>query len=226
LLIVLNVIGRYLVVMKHQLKSILSYIRIITEDTKYNTIPELISERRKLEQVFPRIVMTVTKQISAYSSGVTISSLSCTIYKPITAATLFSACATRQNRCKTIFCGASIQGAPLPHPRRAWMTDHVAEERIRQITLQDQGEITGNVVRADWFGEHDLARKDLVLSLNANNGYCDEDTYESLETVVRMIPPPQKDEYGRRPRPYHIKVTNLDIDALEWVPELVSSITR
>jgi hypothetical protein len=213
--IALTILVRYLVVMEHQLKSILGYIRMITEDTKYHTIPEPVGERRKLEQVFPRIVMTVTKEYAGHSWDAKGYDVNCTIYRPITASTFLSACATKRNRCRTMFCGANLQPVQPRLHSTDWLKDRYDDERIRTITLEDTGEITGTAVLSDWLGGHEGARRDLIISLNEDNGYCDEETYESLETVVRMIPQPRTDDYGRRPEPYNIKVTGLDIDALE-----------
>jgi hypothetical protein len=211
---------RFLVVEKEQLESSFAYIRSKTRGAKDKITPERIQQRRNLEQVFPRIVMTVTKAESQYGLGKTTYALSCTIYKSITASTFFSVCTTRRHRSKTIFCGASVYGKPLPPPRIGSRDDYRTVDSICLIRLEDGGAITGTAVRPDWFGEHDF-QKDLIIWLNGDNG--EASNYESLETLMRLVPALRNDEYGRLPTPYQIDIRGLGVDALRWVPKFVST---
>jgi hypothetical protein len=210
---------RFLIVKKELLESFFKYADSKTRGVKDTTVPERIHQRRRLEQIFPRIVMTVTKQFSRWSSPITTYALGCTIYKPITASTLFSVCTTKRNRYKTTFCGASVYGKPLPHVRSGRDDDHLTEDSITYITLEDGGAITGTAVRQDWYGVHD-GGKDLIVWLNGDHN--DVSDHDSLETLIRLIPPSRNDERGRLPRPYHIDIRGLSVDALRWVPEFVS----
>jgi hypothetical protein len=209
---VLTSFRRFLIVKKDLLEGFFKYVDSQAPGVKDTTVPERIHQRRSLEQIFPRIAMTTTSQFSGASSHISKYILGCTIYKPITASTLFSVC-TRRARCKTTFCGASVYSTPQNDH------GHNAEHSITYITLEDGGAITGTAVRPNWFGMNNL-RKDLIVWINGDNG--DVSNHDSLETLIRLIPPPRNNETGRRPRPYEIDIRGLAVDALRWVPEFVS----
>lgn len=219
---VLTCLRRFLIVKKELLEGFFKYMDSKTRGEKDTTVPERIHQRRSLEQVFPRIAMTVTTQFSRWSSPIRTYALGCIIYKPITASTLFSVCTTRRDRCRTTFCEARVYGTPLPDSRGRWHDDHDTEHSITYITLEDGGVITGTAVRSNWFGMNDLGT-DLIVWLNGDNG--DASNHDSLETLIRLIPPSRNDERGRPPRPYHIDIRGLKVDALRWVPEFVSRAT-
>jgi hypothetical protein len=216
---------RFLIAKKELLESFFKYADSKMQGAKDTTVAERIHQRRSLEQILPRIVMTVTSEFSGGSNHISRYNLGCTIYKPITASTLFSVCTPRRDRCKTTFCEASVYGAPLPHSRKNWQNDHDhnTEHSITYITLEDGGAITGTAVRPNWFGMNDLG-KDLIVWLNGDNG--DASSHDSLETLIRLIPPSRNDERGRLPRPYHIDIRGLDVDAVSWLPEFVSRLRR
>lgn len=171
------------------MEKILHYFRLITDEDKKHVADD---DKSRLERVFPRIAMVVTKQIAAYRYGVPIIDLACTVCESITASTFLSVCTTRRNGCKTTFLGATVQAAKHPQTT-ADRTDNrdEIEKRIIWITLRDDAEIEGAVERAEWCGTAHGVDKDLISFCgdenDGNRNPCIVN--DSLETIMWLIPP-------------------------------------
>jgi hypothetical protein len=116
---VLTFSRRYLILEKDQLKSMLDSIRLISEKKKHKTICQPSDVRKRLEQVFPRIVMIVTKR---FQNGRTVQRLSLSI-APFTNPSRLRRCSPSARRDETATRQFSVEPAFAAHRLRHH--DHV-----------------------------------------------------------------------------------------------------
>lgn len=187
-LYVLTGFPRYLVAMDDKLANIRDHFRLLSGDEDHEQIDD--NTRYILRQIphlchkLPRLVMVIAKGVlSVNFSGSHTVNHQRTVYKIIKASTLFLVSVTRRNNCNTSVLNANIQKAVRLDEDDPGTLVEELEERIRCLSLADDGEISG--MAAVYAGPPRFHQGEVGFSFHTPRGKDgkDRDVQVSIESL-------------------------------------------